>query len=285
MSKNNSNELENLVVWSAHRAKTLSACPRKYYYSFIGSWGGWDTSRDPDVQAAYRLKHLTSPDLEIGNVVHEQIRVILAMAHSGSTIDPAAHIKIAQEKFEIFVRCSASRRLEELSAKRRKLFCHEAGEGYSPQDLADAIDKIASLLEGFFSFDDVRLLLAEPARLIPELLDTGFEVGDELGVPARPRTDAVFLSDDAVVVCDWKSGAPSESHRTPQGISYDLSVRKKLNLTSADKVEVRFYYLGQRQVMAHTFSEEERGRGALADRRAVRRIPAPKRRSQNQLWP
>ena len=252
------NTLENLLVWSSHRAKTLGRCARQYYYSYIGSWEGWDASAEPEVQMAYRLKHLTSAELEIGQIVHEQIRVILAMARSGSVIHPATHIEIAQKKFETFVQCSATRRLEELSAKRRKLFCHETGQGFTPQELADGMAKIARLLEGFLSFDDVQLLLAEPARLIPELLDPpGFEVGDELGVPARPKTDAVFLTDDAVVVSDWKTGGPREDHRT-QGLVYDLFIRKKLNLTSADKVEVRFYYLGERQVMNHTFSDDER---------------------------
>jgi len=258
MSKTFTNELENLLVWSAHRTKTLGTCPRRYYFNYVGSWGGWDVSTDPDVQAAYRLKHLTSPDLEIGNVVHEQIRLIFEKAIAGRFIDPAIEIKIARGKFEMFVDYSAKRRLEDLSAKRRKLMAHETGQPFGPADLTACLHKIGELLEGFFAFDDVRALLANPACIIPELLDPpGFEIGTELGVPARPKTDAVFLIGEKIVVSDWKTGTPRDEHRD-QGLVYDLFIRNKLSLPPTEPIEVRFYYLGTRQMVSHVSTEDER---------------------------
>jgi len=251
--------LENLLVWSLARSKALGACPRKYYYSYIGSWEGWNEESPPEVQAAYRLKHLTTPDLEIGQIVHQQIRLIFEKACAGLPIHLATEIKIAQEKFKTFIDYSRTRRLEDLTAKWRKLFCHESGKDVSQLELDTYVAKIGRLLDRFFSFEDVKMLVAEPARLIPELLDPlGFEVGNELRVPARPKTDAVFLRDDAtVVVCDWKCGASSEEHRT-QGLIYDLFVRGRLGLPPEHSVEIRFFYLDDGELVSYSFGDEER---------------------------
>ena len=132
----------------------------------------------------------------------------------------------------------------------------------------DALDdKIAKYLNGFFGFDDVKHLLADPAVLMPEFLDpSGFEIGHELGVPARPKTDAVFLTLDKVIICDWKCGAPSEEHRA-QGLTYDLYVREKLALPPAEVTEIRFYYLGTGGIESFVFTEEERAErlGAIGE--------------------
>jgi len=57
--------------------------------------------------------------MEIGQIVHEQIRLILETAYAGRPVHPATKIEIAQERFKTFVDYSAKRRLEDLSAKRR----------------------------------------------------------------------------------------------------------------------------------------------------------------------
>jgi hypothetical protein len=189
----NIERLENILVWSAHRSKTLGICERKYYYNFIGSWEGWDTSSPSEVQAAYRIKHLTSPDLQIGQIIHDQIRTIFERARQGRTIPPATAIQLAQGKFQTFVAQSSYRRLQDLSAKRPKLMLHELGETLDGKEMTAFLDKIAGYLEGFFRLDDVKHLLADPAVLLPDFLDpVGFEIGHELGVPGRPKTDAVY---------------------------------------------------------------------------------------------
>jgi len=250
--------LENTLVWSAIRSKIFGNCERRYYYNYIGSWEGWDPSSPPEVQAAYRVKHLTTAELQIGQIVHDQIRSIFERAREGKTIVPATEINVAKGRFQTFVKQSIQRRLEDCSAKRPKLLIHETGETLGAKELDALNEKIATYLHGFFGFDDVKHLLADSAVLIPEFLDPpGFEIGNELGVPARPKTDAVFLTLDKLIVCDWKCGSPSEEHRT-QGLTYDLYVREKLALLPTDLTEVGFYYLGSNEVVSFVFTEEER---------------------------
>jgi len=251
--------LENHLVWSAHRVKTLAQCERRYYFQHIGSWQGWDASSPLQSQCAYRLKWLTTPQLEIGNIVHNQIRVIFEKALSGWPILPAIEIQIAQEQFRDFITHSAQRHLEDLTAKQRKLFLHEMGKSLSADDMTKYEAWIEQLLEKFFGFSDVKQLLADPTPLLVEYLDPpGFKIGYELEVPARPRTDAVFIDpDNTVVVADWKSGVSSNDHRR-LGLVYTELIARKMKLPPTRPVEVRFYYLATGAVEAFRFSLEER---------------------------
>jgi len=267
MKPNSSEPLENYLVWSAYRAKALGNCPRQYYYNCIGSWEGWNSESAPERQAAYRLKHLTTPELEIGLLIHRQVRDILEKARHGLTSSPANEIKLAQDLFTMFVEQSRVRMLETLTAKKKKLLLHELGEALSNEEMADYLERIATYLERFFQFADVRAILANPTVLIPEFLDApGFEISRELGVPARLRTDALFVTANCYVIADWKSSlistgfggnGPSPDQRQ-QALVYDLFVRKKVDLPPTEKLEVRFYYLGSGQVETFEFTDEER---------------------------
>jgi PD-(D/E)XK nuclease superfamily len=250
--------LENSLVWSAHRASTVGRCELKYYYNYVGSWEGWQSDAPPEVQDAYRLKHLTTPDLEIGQILHGQIKGIFEKVRSKRNICPATEVKIAQEKFKAFVQQSARRPLDSCTAKCKKLLLHEHGETLSPSRMDSYCEKIAAYFDGFFGFEDVQLLLADPSVLLPDFLDpAGFEIDHYVGAPARLKTDAVHTSLDKLVICDWKCGAPSDDHRS-QGLTYDIFVRNKLMLPTTDVIEVRFFYLGAKQMVPYIFSEEER---------------------------
>jgi hypothetical protein len=171
---------------------------------------------------------------------------------------PANDIRVAQEKFKSFVSLSTTRRLEELSAKRPKLFLHEMGKSIHPAELASYLADIENLLNNFFAFPDVKLLLADPSLLLTDFLDpTSFEITEVLSVPARPKTDAVFFGVDRLIVCDWKTGQPSGGHRA-SGLVYDLAVRRGLMLAPDEVVEVRFYYLDSGEIESYVFTEDER---------------------------
>lgn len=258
MNKNAENVLENNIVWSNGRVEMLGKCARRYFHNYIQSWEGWDTEKAPEVQAAYRVKHLTTVELQIGNIVHDQIRTIFHNAISGRVAIPTTDIRIAQERLKSFISLSSTRRLEELSARRQKLLLHELGKTLAPAELEAHLEEIEDLLTSFFSFPDVKLLLADPSLLLRDYLDpAGFDINEALTVPARPKTDAVFFAPDRLVVADWKTGNPSDIFRA-RGLIYDIFVRRSLMLATDDVVEVRFYYLKSGRVESHVFCEDER---------------------------
>jgi hypothetical protein len=250
--------LENALVWSAHRTRLIGQCPRKYFYNFIRSWEGWDTTQSPETQAAYRFKNLTSPELEAGTVVHNVIRGIFTRARLGLSIRPSDEIKYAQSLFENFIDQSQRRRLEDCTAKRRKLLLHQLGGGLDSEAVSTYLERIATHIEAFFQLADVKVLLATPSAVLWDFLDpSGFEVGAELEVPARLKTDLVFLEANTYVIGDWKCGKALEDHEQ-QGMVYDLYLRSKLALPPQARVEVRFYYLGFGKAVTFTFDDDQR---------------------------
>ncbi len=64
-------EFTHILGWSVSRFETFSACKRQYYYQYYGKY-----DRE-NIQAINRLKGLTSVPLEIGNVTHKVIEVLL----------------------------------------------------------------------------------------------------------------------------------------------------------------------------------------------------------------
>jgi hypothetical protein len=87
---------------------------------------------------------------------------------------------------------------------------------------------------------------------------SAFAISRELGVPARLRTDALFVTADCYVIADWKCcDGPRLDHRQ-QALVYDLFVRRKVDLPTTEKLEVRFYYLSSGLVETFEFGDEER---------------------------
>ena len=181
---------------------------------------------------------------------------ILNDARLGKRYSLETEVNTARIHFKLFLELSKSRNLKSVSRIKRKLLDHHLGRATTGDDFL--LQKVEDLIRGFFKFPDVEELLKFPQDVLPDFLESGsFEIGHELGVPARPRTDAVWVTPEAVVIGDWKCGRQSSSHAS-QALTYDIYVRAKLGLPSTEKVEVRFYYLADGSVVSHEFSDEDR---------------------------
>jgi hypothetical protein len=258
MSQKSTELFENQLTWSGARFATLQRCEKRYYYQFIGSWGGWDIAAPAETQKAYRLKYLTNPYLEIGNLIHDRIRSIFERALVGRRIPIEDEIKIAKGNFQLFLHYSRLKYLEQVTRQGRKLLQDQLGLPVSDYEEAGYLSSIERLLRNFWELEDVSEILKTPEILIPEFLDPrGFELGKELGVPSRLRTDAVWLVGEKLVIGDWKCGKPNDNHRN-QGLAYDIFIRRRLGLAANESVEVRFYYLGTGEVTSYAFTPEDR---------------------------
>ena len=70
-------ELKNEFTWSASRHGSFAYCKRQYWWSYYGSWGGWERHAPAEAREAYMLKNLSSRWAWVGTAVHEQIERIL----------------------------------------------------------------------------------------------------------------------------------------------------------------------------------------------------------------
>ena len=52
-------ELRNEFTWSKSRHEKFSECRRAYFYTYYGSWGGWEAETGSAVRELYVLKKLS----------------------------------------------------------------------------------------------------------------------------------------------------------------------------------------------------------------------------------
>jgi hypothetical protein len=65
--------LTNEFSWSVSRDQLFRTCRRAYYYTYYGSWGGWEPDAAPSVRQLYILKNLKTLEMWAGTIVHETI--------------------------------------------------------------------------------------------------------------------------------------------------------------------------------------------------------------------
>lgn len=65
--------LKNELSWSFSRHGTLEDCPRRYWFQYYGSWGGWEEGAEQRTREAYRLKLMKSRAAWQGTILHEAI--------------------------------------------------------------------------------------------------------------------------------------------------------------------------------------------------------------------
>jgi hypothetical protein len=69
--------------WSFSKSRNLQACGRLYYWTTYGFWGGWNADPSDSRWLAYRLKHLVTPALQIGILLHDAARDIAIATKNG----------------------------------------------------------------------------------------------------------------------------------------------------------------------------------------------------------
>ena len=70
-------DLQNEFSWSKSRHEKFSECRRAYFYTYYGSWGGWDAPAGSPVRELYVLKKLSSRWQWAGSVVHDALKQLL----------------------------------------------------------------------------------------------------------------------------------------------------------------------------------------------------------------
>ena len=203
-------QLENEFSWSFSRHSLFQECPRAYYFSYYGSWGGWHASAPQAARELYIQKKLTSRPMWIGNLVHDAAELALRDLQRGAWRDLGRLAESALQRAKREV--SESERGANL---KRPSKCtgfreHYYGDDLSPQDWQETLAEIERQIRGLADHDIYKRLFTvcvhekAPDKLveIEELVKIDID-----GVPVWVRLDAL-LKDDRVgyIVLDWKTG-------------------------------------------------------------------------------
>jgi hypothetical protein len=219
---------KNRFGWSVSRERLFDECPRKYYFHYYLSWGGWERNAPHISREAFKLKRLVSLSLWRGQLVHYIVSKILQSMKARRRI-PEKHevLDYTSERFEAQLEFSRSRRYLTESKKRGSrinidwlaLVEHEYGRPIDGARLDRARDECMAGIEGFYSSPLLpRIESSDPSGWMIEDLDHAefSQVIDINSVTVYAKTDFMFReADSSFNIVDWKTNRSNDEGRYP----------------------------------------------------------------------
>lgn len=279
--------LRNAFSWSHSRHETFRDCPRRYFYHYYGSWGGWSPAADPRVRQLYILKNLKGRQAWAGGVVHDAVAETLRLVRAGRPVPPeagrdAAEGAVARMRREF--RESRDGAYQTRPKQALGLVEHHYREAVPDAEWRAQADGVRLAVLRFHEgpyLDDARALAADAWLALEDL--ASFELD---GTPVFVRLDlAVRSPDDRVMVVDWKTGRRAPRPEGLQLGTYALYVHEQWHV-APEAITVREVNLtagaeGQARVAAEQIeSAREAIRGSIRAMRALLADAAENRASE-----
>jgi hypothetical protein len=198
--------LENVFGWSRSRESTFDECPRRYYYTYYGSWGGWEPEADARRRSLWLLKQVQTRQMWVGDLVHRTCAFALTFArHHGELPPDADAVKHVDHAMREEFRASRDNLMAETGTKHVRLLEHELDEGVPDGEWREMYARAVRAVRAFSRSEAVaRALAAGPARWLSIEATDGFDVDD---VRVTLRLDFAFDDGRTLTIVDWKTGA------------------------------------------------------------------------------
>lgn len=230
MPEQNKYKFTPVLGWSVSRYDIFKRCRRQYYYQYYGKY-----DRDISQSKINFLKYLTSVPLEIGNVVHDVIAVLLN------------RLKKTQEQLDVEKFTDFSRRECEKQIGKKNFF-----ETYYKLKekilLADLYPKVETCLKSFLGSSWKSWVFSEGLKNSDKWVIEPGDFGETRvnGLKAYLKVDFLFPKDGKLVVLDWKTGKKDLDKHENQLIGYVYYAMMKFGFyPHTDKVDAYIIYLGE----------------------------------------
>ena len=197
-------EFKNDFSWSFSRHNTFNTCKRKYYYSYYGSWGGWNKDADELSQTLYMLNKMTSLPMLAGSIVHDEVERTLKMLRYSRNADQNKSRDNVIKNFKQSWNQSKNKEWRDSPKWKTNLFEHYYNQKPSDENLLDLRDLMLDSIDGFFASDSYRFIqtMSDSQWLAIEDLDSFDIHGAKLWV----KLDFAIRHGERVYIYDWKTG-------------------------------------------------------------------------------
>ncbi len=198
-------KLKNELTWSRSRASQFDECPRRYWFTYYGSWGGWESNAPPRVREAYILKNLQTRWMWVGDLVHGQVEKCLRSARAGELLPLAKAVEELLETMRAGFRQSRAGEYRVRPKKACGLVEHEYKLPVSDEQWGEVAEHMKTCLGGFYASPYPAKLPGLPrgAWLPIEELDSFVFEGTKVWVVPD---FAYKTSETTVEIIDWKTG-------------------------------------------------------------------------------
>jgi CRISPR/Cas system-associated exonuclease Cas4 (RecB family) len=220
-------EFKNRFSWSFSRDNAFNTCKRKYYYSYYGSWGGWNKDADELSKKLYLLNKMSSLPMLAGTIVHDEVERTLKAVRYGRNADI---VKSKENVIKVFKQSWAHSKNKDWKDNpkcKTNLFEHFYNQKPTDEALLDIRDLMLNSIDGFFASDSYRFIqtMSDSQWLAIEDLDS-FEVhGAKLWV----KLDFAIRHGERVYIYDWKTGKVAKENEVQLAI-YALYAQQKWNV-------------------------------------------------------
>ena len=240
-------DLKNEFAYSWSRAEMFYRCPRQFYWQYYGSWPGWEDDAPATARLAYRLKHIKSVPMLIGDTFHWVVGKQLRDRPERPCGVPlkALHDE-ARQTMTDQMRSSREQRWRESPKWHANLFEDYYGGGLAPREAQEGLDALTKCLDIFAdSGFGRRAFGAERSRLRiidPQNFDQKRAVLEGLTVYATPDLLVEGKQGGTLHIVDWKTGR-KQAMSLAQLAIYGWVVSAQYQLP-IDKLTAHLVYVG-----------------------------------------
>jgi len=201
-------ELKSELSWSISRANLLRDCPRRYYYHYYLSWGGWKPEAPPERRKAYTLKSMVNLDMLAGQIVHDVIREIFNREREGFSRTSCEQArKLALTRLRDAWRQSKEGLWQRSPKRYANLFEHYYDQDIPPSRLDDTKEKVDACITNLFGSETFKFI--QEAGVKHWLAIDQLDFFDFAGVKIYAVPDFAVRDGQSVRIYDWKTGKPN----------------------------------------------------------------------------
>jgi len=192
-----------ILGWSVSRYDTFKTCRRRYYYTYYAKF-------DPEYPAdkINRLKQMTSIPLEVGNIVHDIIKVLLErLQKTEQQIDSKKFYEYARKITEQYCRKTFS-----------EIYYNEIDHLNIDEIYENVRLNLSNLLNSDRFMWLIRNAIKNKDQWVIEPPGYGQTVIN--GLKAYCKVDFLFPVDDILFIMDWKTGKADSTKHYKQMVGY-----------------------------------------------------------------
>ena len=218
--------LRNEFSWSKSRNEMLQSCPRRYWFHYYGSWGGWDLQSDSRTREIYVLKQLHNRFAWIGVKVHKVLEELLRQLKkskslpSYQSVAENLHNRLRQD-----YRDSRDAKYRLRPKRFMGLVEHEYQLPVNDEEWRALATQAKTCVENFYHLPLLNQLKNLDSSEWLELEElNSFQID---GCKIWVSLDACYRSDDQIVLLDWKTGKSDEADHSLQMGIYAMYASEK----------------------------------------------------------